>query len=163
MSWPDGAATRHPEEEFASGHMVELGDSKLCNSSCVQVQETGLVDIRANGDVYVDGDLVQSLCQQPQAEMNPPLAVEPAEPIHWTGESEPAAPAVNPKQAAAEYLATAPEASNSQVIDHLATIDIAVTAPQVAEARESIASAAVANEEPDRLPEFTADPMVGEL
>lgn len=124
ISWPDRVSSRHTEDEFTRGTIVDVTDAMDPRPelpTLEPVAEPGPADEIDEPD-----------------ESNPPEPVEP--PLDVPVEPVDEIPKKSEAEHIREYITANPEASNAQVIEHLATISVDVTSSQIAYQRKKLAS-----------------------
>jgi hypothetical protein len=134
IAWETKPATRHTLDEFERGMVEDLGELVECVSDPENV----------NSKAYVDGmrkDFERLL--QENERLKVILGSAPTVPEDQPSEAQPENSDPQPEKSEAQhirdYLAANPEASNSQAIDHLATIGVNVHGSQIATQRKKIA------------------------
>jgi len=118
VAWPDGASTRHPENDFELKKIEE----------CVAAVEVNVMAVAESPSMPLDIDVPGE-----------PLRISPESPTDHTLAVD-VVPSAPPKQAIREYLESNPEAPNAQVVDHMGTIDVETTTTEVATVRSEVAS-----------------------
>lgn len=168
ISWPDGPATRHVEHEFDCGLYEDLGELKLCDDSCIVIadgyatidgsviqQLCGTDDklgetivpeftpefLQSEFNTKVGDESIVSVTGEP--DVLPPEKTSDSElPQHWTAPEESKLVEFSRDEIIRHYLSENSDASNAQVVEHLATNSITVTDEQVARVRSMMAESA---------------------